>query len=507
MKPLRIFISSVQKEFAEERMALRDYLLGDALLRRFFECFLFEEVPAADRRADEVYLDEVERCDIYLGLFGNDYGYEDGEGVSPTQREFEEATKFHKHRLIFVKGADDSLRNPKMRSLIQKAGNQLIRRRVASPAELIAGLYSALVQYLEDRQLIRNGPFDAAPCRDANLADLDPGLMAQFIRRARLARGLPLPEEATPQELLTHLNLMDRENLTHAAVLLFGKQPQRFLLSSEVKCAHFHGLEVAKPIPSYQVYKGTVFDLVDQAVDFVMSKINLRVGTREGGPEAPVTYEIPREVVTEAIVNAVAHRDYTSAGSVQVMLFADRLEIWNPGLLPFSLTLAKLRQAHGSVPANPLLAEPLYLARYIERMGTGTGDMIRRCQEAGLPEPEFSLSDGFVVTLRRKPQGLPARVTDEVTDQVTDEVTDQVTDEVQRLLMAFHGEMKRADILAALGLKHQPNFRGLYLHPALAGGWVEMTIPDKPNSSKQKYRLTRRGAELQAALRKKDLKP
>jgi len=245
MKPLRIFISSVQKEFAEERMALRDYLLGDALLRRFFECFLFEEVPAADRRADEVYLDEVERCDIYLGLFGNDYGYEDGEGVSPTQREFEEATKFHKHRLIFVKGADDSQRTPKMRSLIQKAGNQLIRRRVASTAELIAGLYSALVQYLEDRQLIRNGPFDAAPCRDANLADLDPGLMAQFIRRARLARGLPLPEEAMPQELLTHLNLMDRENLTHAAVLLFGKQPQRFLLSSEVKCAHFHGLEVA----------------------------------------------------------------------------------------------------------------------------------------------------------------------------------------------------------------------------------------------------------------------
>jgi predicted HTH transcriptional regulator len=327
--------------------------------------------------------------------------------------------------------------------------------------------------------------------------------MAQFIRRARLARGLPLPEEATPQELLTHLNLMDRENLTHAAVLLFGKQPQRFLLSSEVKCAHFHGLEVAKPIPSYQVYKGTVFDLVDQAVDFVMSKINLRVGTREGGPEAPVTYEIPREVVTEAIVNAVAHRDYTSAGSVQVMLFADRLEIWNPGLLPFSLTLAKLRQAHGSVPANPLLAEPLYLARYIERMGTGTGDMIRRCQEAGLPEPEFSLSDGFVVTLRRKAQRLPAPGTDEVTDQVTDEVTV----EVQRLLLAFQGEMKRADILATLGLRHQPNFRDLYLHPALAGGWVEMTIPEKPNSSKQRYRLTRRGADLQATLRNKNLKP
>lgn len=125
----------------------------------------------------------------------------------------------------------------------------------------------------------------------------------------------------------------------NAAMLLFGKQPQRFLISSEVKCAHLHVQEVAKPIPSYQVYKGTVFDLVDQAVDFVMSKINLWVGTREAGAAVPVAYEIPREVVAEAIVNAVAHRDYTSNGSVQVMLFADRLEVWNPGGLPPSLTL------------------------------------------------------------------------------------------------------------------------------------------------------------------------
>lgn len=70
------------------------------------------------------------------------------------------------------------------------------------------------------------------------------------------------------------------------------------------------------------------------------------------------------------IVNAVAHRDYTSNGSVQVMIFANRLEVWNPGGLPTSLTLEKLRQPHGSVPHNPQLAEPLYLTKYIERMGT-----------------------------------------------------------------------------------------------------------------------------------------
>lgn len=71
------------------------------------------------------------------------------------------------------------------------------------------------------------------------------------------------------------------------------------------------------------------------------------------------------------------------------MLFKDRLEIWNPGSLPYGLTTAKLREPHSSIPANPLLAEPMYLAGYIERMGTGTGDIIRLCKDAGLKEPEF----------------------------------------------------------------------------------------------------------------------
>jgi predicted HTH transcriptional regulator len=100
---------------------------------------------------------------------------------------------------------------------------------------------------------------------------------------------------------------------------------------------------VRKPIASYQVFQGSVFDLVDQAVDFVMSKIARAVGTRARGPQAPVEYELPREVVAEAIVNAVAHRDYASNASVQVMLFADRLEARNPGGLPPGLTPALLR--------------------------------------------------------------------------------------------------------------------------------------------------------------------
>ena len=402
MTPLRIFISSVQKEFTREREALRDYLRGDPLMRRFFEIFLFEDAPATDRRPDELYLHEVERCEIYVALFGDDYGNEDETGMSPTEQEFDRATAIGAHRLIFVKGTDDGTRHPKMRTLIGKAQAGLIRKRFNTPEELVTGLYAALVEYLETKELIRFWPFDAAPCSEAAVNDLDFARMARFIRRARKARQFPLPEDASPDELLEHLDLLHKGQLTNAAVLLFGKAPQRFLLTSEIRCAHFHGTEVAKPIPSYQVYKGTAFDLVDQAVDFVLSKIALSVGTRAESVRAPVTYEIPKEVVTEAIVNAVAHRDYTSNGSVQVMLFTDRLEVWNPGQLPQPLTLEKLRVAHASVPGNPLLAKSLYLNQYIERMGTGTLDMIRRCVKAGLPEPEFAVTDGFVTTVRRQ---------------------------------------------------------------------------------------------------------
>ncbi|MDE0486279.1 MAG: DUF4062 domain-containing protein, partial [Nitrospira sp.] len=401
MIPLRIFISSVQKEFAGERKALVDYLRNDPLMRHFFEGFLFEEIPASDRRPDKVYLDEVERCDIYVGLFGKDYGAEDETELSPTEREFDHATALGKHRLIFLKNMDSSVRHPKMRALIGKAETGLIRRRFDTSEDLLLELYASLVEYLETIELLRRGAFDATPCVDADLTALDFECMARFIATARRERQFPLAVNASPEALLGHLNLLNKGRLTNAAVLLFGRTPQRFLISSEIKCAHFHGMQVAKPIPSYQVYKGTVFDLVDHAVDFVLSKIALSVGTRAESVQVPVAYEIPKAVVTEAIVNAVAHRDYTSAGSVQVMLFADRLEVWNPGRLPPPLTTQKLRVPHESIPGNPLLARAMYLIKYIEQMGTGTLDMIGRCVDAGLPEPEFEAAAEFVIRIRR----------------------------------------------------------------------------------------------------------
>jgi ATP-dependent DNA helicase RecG len=136
MSTTTIFISSAQKELAEERRAVKAFVEGDPLLRRFFRVFLFEDLPAADRRADDVYLGEVDRCGVYVGLFGNDYGFEDVQGVSPTEREFDRATEKRKQRLIFVKGADDGARHPKMAALVRKAAGQLLRRRFGSTPEL-----------------------------------------------------------------------------------------------------------------------------------------------------------------------------------------------------------------------------------------------------------------------------------------------------------------------------------------------------------------------------------
>ena len=400
---LEIFVSSVQKELAEERRALKDYILNDPLLKRFVsDVFLFEDLPASDRRADDVYLARVERSDVYVGLFGMEYGREDSEGISPTEREFDHATANGKTRLIFVKGSKDKGRHPKMNELIQKAGSQLIRRRFNDVPDLTASLYASLVEYLESAGKLQTLPFDAAACPRAKLGDISQEKIKWFLAAAKRERNYPLPVKTARDKALAHLNLLDGGLPTHAAVLLFARNPQRFLPTSEVKCMHFHGTMIRKPIPSYQIYKGTVFELVDQATDFILSKINRHIGTRKHSVQAPATYELPKEAVTEAIVNAVAHRNYANNASVQVMLFADRLEVWNPGELPSTLTPKRLREPHASIPHNPLIAEPLYLTRYIEKAGSGTLDIIEQCRQTGLPAPDFEERAGqFVTTLWR----------------------------------------------------------------------------------------------------------
>ena len=186
MKRIKIFISSVQSEFAEERAMLCYYIRTDALLGKFFEPFIFEEVPANEFPVSHVYLKEVELCDIYLGLYGNLYGFEDEEGISPTEHEYDLAATLHKSRLIFIKSIDEERRHPKEIALIRKIERDVVRKTFVDVDGLRTSVYAALVRYLEEKEYIaalvryleekeyiRWRPFDASFDNGASLEDLD----------------------------------------------------------------------------------------------------------------------------------------------------------------------------------------------------------------------------------------------------------------------------------------------------------------------------------------------
>jgi ATP-dependent DNA helicase RecG len=522
MPSFKVFISSVQNEFTVEREALFQYFKTNALLIKFFEPVLFEKLPAVSQAPNKVYLGEVGESQIYLGIIGRDYGFEDSNGISPTEHEYNRAKDLAIQRWIFIKDGTSTERHPKEEVFLHKVSQEVSWKRFSNTEDLKQEVFRSCIEFLEDKGLISDKSFDLSPNTNASVADIDTEKIEAFVRAARSKRGFPLKEGALPEQVLAHLHMWNGQQLTNSALLVFGKKPQQFFPTAIIKCAHFHGTQVAKPIPDHKVFQGDVFEQVDQAVDFVLSKINVSVGTRDKSVQAPIEYEIPRAAVAEAIVNSVAHRDYHSNGSVQVMLFTDRLEITNPGRLSPELTLAQLRIEHPSYPTNPQLAECMYQAGYIERFGTGTLEIIRLSEEAHLNDPNFTVDGGFKVVLWR-----PAAKTDQVPDKYrtsTDQVTDHDTDEkpgkyrastgqvpgryrasreIDRIVIVLEGEMKRSQLQDRLELRHRDSFVENYLQPALDQGLIEMTIPDKPTSSRQRYRLTSAGQILKESLENK----
>ena len=426
MADIRVFISSVQREFAQERRQLCDYIRTDGLLGRFFVPFIFEDMPASEVSAQKAYLTQAAECHIYIGILGTQYGYEDEQGISPTEREYDTATAHHAHRLTYTLRTD-APRHPKEQAFISKVEQDVVRRSFASYEELRTAVYNSLVDYLVKKEIIHNVPFDAAAHPTATYDDIDPEKVRKFVKRAREKRHFPLNFEDGIEQIFSALHVLtDDGRLTNGALLLFAKDPQRFFRTSEVRCAQFYGTKVEKPIRNYQVYTGSLFEMIDLAVGFVMSRIDARVGTRAQSADAPVEYELPETAVAEAIANAVAHRDYTSNASVQVMLFRDRLEVWNPGKLPDGFTIQKLHEVHRSEPTNPVIAHPLFMAGYIEHLGTGTTDIIADCEKEGLRTPEFIQTDDFRTIIYRKVSDPVEKVSDPV-EKVSD-LAEKVSD-------------------------------------------------------------------------------
>ncbi len=396
MTKYKIFVSGVQKELKAERRIIKEYVLGDVLLSEYFNVFLFEDSPAKSKSAEKAYLEEVLKSDIYIGVLGKQYGNAKQNEISPTESEFLEAKNADKDILIFIKGenSEDKSRETGVQKLIKEIRDSkhgYSYKRFTEIFELERHIYASLIDFLKGKGIVGRGAFDERLCSKATIKDIDEDKIRWFLEVARSERKFPLNSKTPAKDVLTHLSLVKDNKLTNAAVLLFGKEPHKFFLQAEIKCVQFFGAEVKKPFTSFKVYNGNLFEQVDKAVAFVLDILKQAVIQQEHTPQFKRPFEIPIFAIQEAIVNAVAHRNYNVTSGVQVMVFSDRVEVWNSGSLPPELGIEDLKKPHTSYPANPLLANTLYLGNYVQRTGSGTLEMIEQCRAQGARDPEFMM--------------------------------------------------------------------------------------------------------------------
>ena len=395
MRKYKVFISGVQKELKAERRALKVAILGDVLLSEYFDVFLFEDAPARGKSPESSYLNEVRGSDIYIGLLGDHYGGSVGGGMSPTEAELREAQKQQNEILIYIKGENgttDKKRELGVQKLIQeikdsKAGHSY--RRFKTTNELTGLVYESLIVFLKAKGVIGRAGFDQRICEGAKFSDIDEEKVRWCLNIAREKRNYPIAADAPVKDIFTHFKLLKDGQLTNAAILLFGKEPRKFFDQAKIKCIQLASTEVQKPFSSYHIYEGNLFEQVDKAVAFVFDAIRFPVIQQKHTAQVSRPLEIPVFAIQEGIINSVAHRDYNTTSSVQVMVFLDRVEILNSGSLPPSLKVEDLKITHTSHPANTLLSSVMYYANYIQEAGSGTMEMVRQCKKAGLPEPEF----------------------------------------------------------------------------------------------------------------------
>jgi ATP-dependent DNA helicase RecG len=333
--------------------------------------------------------------------------------------------------------------------------------------------------------------YDQMPMVDLSIDDLD-------LDAARRAFGdnksLDMQALLSLKLITTHQN---RHVPTIGGFLLFGKNRTYHYPDAWVQCGRFLGTE-----------KLDIFDHIDintslpATVNEVM--LFLKKHAYRGADLSDIrrkdVWSIPISILREVIINAIVHSDYSQRGApIRVIFLDDRIEVESMGILVPGLTIDEMKQGASRI-RNQVIARVFRELNLIEQWGTGVRRIFSEARELGLAEPkieEIAMRLRFTVYLRQRHE----LVSDSISGKVTDPVTDLVADSVARLLLELDlGEKSTIQLLEALHLKHRPTFRSNYLHPALVDGFIERTIPDKPNSSKQRYRLTSKGRQ---ALNKK----
>lgn len=245
--------------------------------------------------------------------------------------------------------------------------------------------------------------WDEEICERAVWDDIDEEKVKWFVKEARKQRNLNLEEDLSIKEALMRLKLLKNNRLTNTIILLFGKEPQKFFLQTEIKCIRFKGTGVTEEMIDFKVIEGDIISQLKKTEDFIFEHISKKAWIEEGKLQRQEKWLYPPKAIREALANTLTHRDYESPSKIQVRIFDDRIEFWNPGKLPEGWTVEKLKEKHESKPFNPLIAKQFFWIRYIEEVGTGTNKIIEWCVNWGLPEPEFEFTGTSVVVTFKKP--------------------------------------------------------------------------------------------------------
>lgn len=165
----KIFVSANQKELGKERLAVGEVIRRNQTLRGYFDVFLFEEVSTKGKSPPSVYLKEVDKSDIYLGLIGNEYGVKGKDGLSGTEREYRRFIKkgAQGEPLIFIKGKDDSKKDKETQKFISTIKNSYIYDRFTSIDNLKTKVLNSLISFLDGKGILSKLPFDETPLRGA----------------------------------------------------------------------------------------------------------------------------------------------------------------------------------------------------------------------------------------------------------------------------------------------------------------------------------------------------
>lgn len=429
MEKLRIFVSSVQKELENERIAVTELVSSDPFLGRHVEAILFEELPASAISAEAAYLSALRSCHIYIGILGFEYGRKGADGLSATHREYTEAKRLGIPTFFFVKGdnTQDGRRDEEMNALFTEIRDEQqghVYKRFTHYQSLKSSVRAVLLTELEkqgmrptseetaiaEQTIAQASDFDSRLMERADIAELDKDLCRRFVAACT---GIPEKdlEEDSIRKTLTNRGLIWQNedsraiHPTAAGLLLLGRSPETFFPQVRIAANAFGGRERGEPID-----REDIRDALPIAIErtFQFLKRNMRHTTRIEGFSKVEIHEYPYEALREAVVNAVAHRDYDLAGSsIRVEKYADRIEIVSPGLPPEPITLQKIeRLDYIACSRNPNLARGLSFFERIEEQGDGLRRIVRESEGIGLSRPRFQFRDGHFKVIFFAPEDM-----------------------------------------------------------------------------------------------------